>query len=81
MTLFEAPVEHTLTSREMEFLQCFEKTIREHMEPTNRGQHSESVMLALLKNARIVRRQAKEDNRVDLAGYAACGGEIEGGNG
>lgn len=36
-----------------------------------------AVMLALLKVARIASGHAKEDNWVDLAGYAACGGEIE----
>jgi hypothetical protein len=34
-------------------------------------------MLALLKIARIASGHAKEDNWIDLAGYAACGGEIE----
>ena len=38
-------------------------------------------MLALLKIARIASGRAKEDNWVDLAGYAACGGEIESGEG
>lgn len=36
-----------------------------------------AAMLALLKIARISSGHAKEDNWVDLAGYAACGGEIE----
>ena len=36
-----------------------------------------AAMLALLKIARIASCHAKEDNWVDLAGYAACGGEIE----
>ena len=36
-----------------------------------------AVMLALLKIARIASGHAKMDNWVDLAGYAACGGEIE----
>lgn len=36
-----------------------------------------AAMLALLKLARIASGHAKEDNWVDLAGYAACGGEIE----
>jgi len=31
----------------------------------------------LVKIARIASGNAKEDNWVDLAGYAACGGEIE----
>ena len=36
-----------------------------------------AVMMALLKIARIAAGHAKADNWVDLAGYAACGGEIE----
>ena len=36
-----------------------------------------AAMLALLKVARIASGHAKEDNWVDLAGYAACGGELE----
>lgn len=36
-----------------------------------------AAMLALLKIARIGSGHAKEDNWIDLAGYAACGGEIE----
>lgn len=36
-----------------------------------------AAMLALLKIARIASGHEKEDNWVDLAGYAACGGEIE----
>lgn len=38
-----------------------------------------AAMLALLKIARIASGHAKDDNWIDLAGYAACGGEIEGG--
>jgi hypothetical protein len=41
------------------------------------GAKDVAVMLALLKIARIATGHAKEDNWVDLAGYAACGGEIE----
>ncbi len=37
-----------------------------------------AAMLALLKIARIASGHAKADNWIDLAGYAACGGEIEG---
>lgn len=37
-----------------------------------------AAMLALLKIARIASGHAKEDNWVDLAGYAACGGELQG---
>lgn len=36
-----------------------------------------AAMLALLKIARIAGGGAKTDNWVDLAGYAACGGELE----
>lgn len=36
-----------------------------------------AAMLALLKIARISGGQAKDDNWIDLAGYAACGGEIQ----
>lgn len=35
-----------------------------------------AMMLALLKIARIKTGTATEDSFVDLAGYAACGGEI-----
>lgn len=41
--------------------------------------HDVAAMLALLKIARITTGHAKEDNWIDLAGYAACGGEIESG--
>lgn len=36
-----------------------------------------AVMMALLKIARIASGHGKRDNWVDLAGYAACGGEIQ----
>lgn len=36
-----------------------------------------AIMMALLKIARIKTGHGKMDNWVDLAGYAACGGEIE----
>lgn len=39
--------------------------------------HDVAAMLALLKIARIASGHGKLDNWVDLAGYAACGGEIE----
>ena len=39
--------------------------------------HDAAAMLALLKIARIASGHGKSDNWVDLAGYAACGGEIE----
>lgn len=38
--------------------------------------HDVGIMLALLKIARIASGQTKEDNYIDLAGYAACAGEI-----
>lgn len=36
-----------------------------------------AAMLALLKVARIAGNRPKPDNWVDLAGYAACGAELE----
>lgn len=36
-----------------------------------------AAMMALLKIARIATGKPKKDNWVDLAGYAACGGEID----
>ena len=36
-----------------------------------------AAMLALLKIARIASGKAKDDNWIDLAGYAACGGELD----
>ena len=35
-----------------------------------------AVMLTLLKAARIRQNPNHEDNWIDMAGYAACGGEI-----
>lgn len=40
-----------------------------------------AAMLALLKIARIASGRAKADNWIDLAGYAACGGELEAADG
>lgn len=37
-----------------------------------------AMMMALLKIARIASGHATEDSFIDLAGYAACGGEIHG---
>lgn len=36
-----------------------------------------AALLALMKIARIATGHGKADNWVDLAGYAACGGELE----
>lgn len=36
-----------------------------------------AAMMALVKIARIAGGQIKDDNWIDLAGYAACGGEIQ----
>ena len=36
-----------------------------------------AVMMSLFKIARITTGQSKDDNWIDLAGYAACGGEIQ----
>lgn len=38
--------------------------------------HKVALMLAALKMARLLKSPEHEDSWVDLAGYAACGGEI-----
>ena len=38
-----------------------------------------SAMMILLKVARLTASKEKTDNWVDVAGYAACGGELEDG--
>lgn len=38
-----------------------------------------ALMMALLKVARLIKSPEHLDSWVDLAGYAACGGEIGGG--
>lgn len=43
----------------------------------NIGPTDVAAMLALLKIARISSGKPHIDNWIDLAGYAACGGEIE----
>lgn len=45
-------------------------------QPTTIDAHDVANMMALLKIARIASGQTKEDNYIDLAGYAACAGEI-----
>ena len=39
--------------------------------------HDVAAMMALLKIARIATGAGKADNWIDLAGYAACGGECQ----
>lgn len=39
--------------------------------------HEVAVMMCLLKIARIATGEPKADSWIDLAGYAACGGEIQ----
>lgn len=36
-----------------------------------------AAMMALLKIARVASGHSKADNWIDLAGYAACGGELD----
>lgn len=38
--------------------------------------HDVALMMALLKAARLAQNPASTDGWVDLAGYAACGGEL-----
>lgn len=42
----------------------------------NLGAMDVACMMALMKIARINSGRVKADNFIDLAGYAACGGEI-----
>lgn len=50
---------------------------REYLDTDNAiTAHDVAIMMALLKIARIASGQTKEDNYVDLCGYAACAGEI-----
>lgn len=44
----------------------------------NIKRHDVAAMLALMKIARIATGVQKDDSWIDLAGYAACGGEIIG---
>lgn len=46
-------------------------------DPLDITAHDVAAMLALLKIARIASGHEKADNWIDLAGYAACGGEIQ----
>lgn len=47
-----------------------------HLEAVTLEAEDVAMMMALLKIARCTTGQVKLDNYVDLAGYAACGGEI-----
>ncbi len=39
--------------------------------------HDVAAMMAQVKLARVATGHGKADNWIDLAGYAACGGELE----
>ena len=57
----------------------------DYLEGKNAPQHfivakDVAAMLALLKIGRISTGASKDDNWIDLAGYAACGGEIDSNN-
>ena len=39
--------------------------------------HDVAAMMILLKTARIASGHQSDDNWTDIAGYAACGGELE----
>ncbi len=53
--------------------------LRQYLRPNIIGVNPKDVaaMLGLLKIARIATGHGKADNWIDLAGYAACGGEME----
>jgi hypothetical protein len=38
--------------------------------------HDVAAMMALMKIARVTTSPGQEDHWIDLAGYAACGGEV-----
>lgn len=44
------------------------------------GPEDVAAMMVLFKMARVATGQEKDDNWIDAAGYAACGGEIGGNN-
>lgn len=48
----------------------------QNMLTTSIDAHDVAIMMCLLKIARIASGQKKDDNYIDLAGYAACAGEI-----
>lgn len=58
------------------------RTYLESYDPHTHGdlirERDVAAMMALVKIARISSGRRHPDNWVDLAGYAACGGEIEG---
>lgn len=60
--------------------ELWESYINRRCAPPNAGicvvAEDVAVMMALLKIARIATGTATDDSWVDLAGYAACGGEI-----
>jgi hypothetical protein len=50
---------------------------REYLDTDNPiSAHDVAIMMAMVKIARIKSGQRKTDNYVDLAGYAACAGEL-----
>ena len=49
-----------------------ERRLRDEITPVD-----VAAMMALLKIARIASGHGKKDNWIDLAGYAACGGELQ----
>ena len=49
---------------------------KERYQPREIKPHDVAAMLALMKIARIAKSPGKADHWIDLAGYAACGGEV-----
>ena len=61
---------------------CLEVTTGDNDHPSRPvlviGPEDVAAMMCLFKIARIATGHGKADNWIDLAGYAACGGELEG---
>lgn len=53
-------------------------TINEYQKEALRTASDVANMMILLKIARGANGKPKEDNWIDIAGYAACGGELQG---
>ena len=81
--ILSAAEECVCTSRQEEYgsiennFSLIARLWREYLDTDNPiTAHDVAMMMALLKIARIATGEPKADNYIDLAGYAACAGEI-----
>lgn len=56
-----------------------EYIFRAHGQPVDLDVGDVAAMMILMKISRIASGNAKADNWIDIAGYAACGGELQDG--